>query len=168
MKEHEDGAEQFDDITALAVQYCSKPDSMVSDKISFTIKNKIDGINTAVEHFESFSERNEIAMPVVLKFNIAFDELLNNIIMYGYDDEDEHEIEVDLVLRGERLVITIADDGIPFNPFKQTPPDTMLTVEERDVGGLGIHIVKNLMDEYNYKRNVDKNIITLIKHNINA
>ncbi|RLD35777.1 MAG: hypothetical protein DRI83_06340, partial [Bacteroidetes bacterium] len=154
VKEHEGEAEQFDDITALAVQYCSKPNSMVSDEISFTIKNKIDDINTAVEHFESFSEKNEIAMPIVLKFNIAFDELLNNIIMYGYDDDDEHEIEVGVELKGERLVISIADDGIPFNPFKQSPPDTMLTVEERNVGGLGIHIVKNLMDEYTYKRNV--------------
>jgi sigma-B regulation protein RsbU (phosphoserine phosphatase) len=71
-------------------------------------------------------------------------------------------------LRGERMVISITDDGVPFNPFKKDPPDTMLSLEEREIGGLGIHIVKNLMDEYNYKRNVDKNIITLVKHNINT
>jgi len=167
VKDHEDGAEQFDDITALAVQFCHKPNAMVNDNILFRIKNEIQQINTAVENFEAFGEKNSIPLPIVQKFNIAFDELLNNIIVYGYNDEGEHEIEIDVELKGERLVINIADDGIPFNPFKQNPPDTMLSVEERNVGGLGIHIVKNLMDEYNYKRNVDKNIITLVKHNIN-
>jgi len=168
VKKHEDGAEQFDDITGLAIQYCNKPNTALSDEISFSIKNKIEGITSTIEHFESFCEKNGIATPIMLKFNIAFDELLNNIIRYGYDDKDEHEIEVIVELKGERLVINIADDGIPFNPFKQSPPDTMLSVEERKMGGLGIHIVKNLMDEYNYKRNVDKNIITLVKHNINT
>jgi len=168
VKEHEDGAEQFDDITALAVQYCQESNSMINDSISFIVKNEIQDINIAVEHFEGFCEKNEINLAIVQKFNIAFDELLNNIIVYGYDDDNEHEIEVDVELKGERLVINIADDGIPFNPFKQSPPDTMLSVEERKMGGLGIHIVKNLMDEYNYKRNVDKNIITLVKYNINS
>ena len=93
--------------------------------------------------------------------------MLNNIISYCYDDEKEHSIEVNVELKGERLIITLIDDGIPFNPFRKDPPDTMLSVEERGIGGLGIHIVKNLMDECEYKRNVDKNIITIIKFNIN-
>ncbi len=107
-------------------------------------------------------------MAIVQKSNIAFDELLNNIISYGYDDEEIHEIDIEIDLKGERLIITITDDGIPFNPFRKDPPDTMLSVEERVIGGLGIHIVKSLMDEYEYKRNVDKNIITLVKFNINT
>jgi anti-sigma regulatory factor (Ser/Thr protein kinase) len=93
---------------------------------------------------------------------------LNNIISYGYDDEEIHEIDIEIELRSERLIIILSDDGIPFNPFKKDPPDTMLSVEERMIGGLGIHLVKKLMDEYEYKRQTNKNIITLIKHNINT
>ncbi len=107
-------------------------------------------------------------MAIIQKFSIAFDELLNNIISYGFDDEKEHIIKVNVELKGERLIITLIDDGVPFNPFKKDPPDTMLSVKERVIGGLGIHIVKSLMDEYEYKRNVDKNIITLVKFNINT
>ena len=67
------------------------------------------------------------------------------------------------------MIIIISDDAIPFNPFRDDPPDTTkLSIEDRSIGGLGIHIVKNLMDEYEYKRNVNNNIITLIKHNINT
>ena len=88
--------------------------------------------------------------------------------MYGYDDEDVHKIDIEIELRSERFIIIIGDDGIPFNPFKKDPPDTMLTVEERLIGGLGIHLVKKLMDECEYKRQTNKNIITLIKHNINT
>ena len=93
--------------------------------------------------------------------------LFNNIISYGYDDEEIHEIDIEIELRSERLIIILSDDGIQFNPFKKDPPDTMLTVEERMIGGLGIHLVKKLMDECEYKRQTNNNIITLIKHNIN-
>ena len=92
---------------------------------------------------------------------------MNNIISYGYNDKEDHEIKIEIELRSKRLIITISDDGIPFNPFKKEPPDTMLSVEDRIIGGMGIHLVKNLMDEYGYKRYTNRNIITLVKFNIN-
>ncbi len=168
VKTFEDGAEQFDDITVLALQYNEDPHTVESQGISINIKNKLVEITSAIEQFESFGIEYNIPNAIIQKFNIAFDELLNNIISYGYNDEREHTIEVEIELRGERLIIILTDDGVPFNPFKKDPPDTMLSVEERGIGGLGIHIVKSLMDEYDYKRNVDKNIITLVKFNINT
>jgi PAS domain S-box-containing protein len=167
VKTFEDGAEQFDDITVLAVQFNEDPNTVENHGICIEIKNDLVEITSAIEQFESFGMEYKIPFPMIQKFNIVFDELLNNIISYGYDDEKEHNIEVDVELKRERMIITLTDDGIPFNPFKKDPPDTMLSVEERGMGGLGIHIVKNLVDEYKYKRNVDKNIITLIKFNIN-
>jgi len=168
VKTFEDGAEQADDITALAVQYFQNPDTISSITTSIEIINKVEEMTKVAEQFESFGLKNNIQEPVIYRINIALDELLSNIISYGYKDEIEHKIQVEVELRGERMVIIINDDGVPFNPFKKDPPDTMLSLEEREIGGLGIHIVKNLMDEYNYKRNVDKNIITLVKHNINT
>jgi sigma-B regulation protein RsbU (phosphoserine phosphatase) len=167
VKEFEGDAEQFDDITVMATEYCQNPNTVSIIKSSLRIENDLKQITTAIDWFEEFASMNEMPMAITLKFNIAFDELLNNIISYGYDDTDVHEIEIEIELRDERLIIVISDDGIPFNPFKKIPPDTMLSVEEKSIGGLGIHIVKNLMDECHYKRNVNNNIITLIKDNIN-
>ena len=135
---------------------------------SIKIQNELKQITNAIEWFEAFALENEMQFAIIQKINIAFDELLNNIISYGYHDEKIHEIEIEIELRNERLIIIISDDGIPFNPFKKDPPDTMLTVEERMIGGLGIHLVKKLMDEYEYKRHTNRNIITVIKHNINT
>lgn len=168
VKDFEGEAEQFDDITAMAIEYCQNPNTISSIISSIKIKNNLKQITTTIEWFEAFALENKMPFAIIQKINIAFDELLNNIISYGYDDEDVHEIDVEIELRGERLIIIIRDDGIPFNPFEKNPPDTMLSVEERMIGGLGIHLVKKLMDEYEYKRHTNKNIITLIKHNINT
>ena len=66
-----------------------------------------------------------------------------------------------------RLIITIEDDGIPFKPFRAEAPDIELSIAERNLGGLGVHIVKNLVDEHHYIRQSKRNIINLIKYNIN-
>ena len=160
-------ADQFDDITLLSLQYLDDKQTDMTNSISVTIKNQLNQMPAVLEAFEAFGEKNELSFGVIQKFNIALDELLNNIISYGFKDELEHEIVIDVELRNERLIITVKDDGIPFNPFRNDPPDTKLTIDERNIGGLGIHIVKNLVDEHNYKRNTDKNIITLVKYNIN-
>jgi sigma-B regulation protein RsbU (phosphoserine phosphatase) len=167
VKEFEGEADQFDDITAMAIEYCQNPNIDSSIISSIKIINDLKQITNAIEWFEPFAMENKIPFAIIQKINITLDELLNNIISYGYEDKDVHEIDIEVELRGERLIIIIHDDGIPFNPFKKDPPDTMLTVEERMIGGLGIHLVKKLMDEYEYKRQTNRNIITLIKHNIN-
>ncbi len=60
--------------------------------------------------------------------------------------------------------MTVADDGKPFNPFLLAAPDTGQSVEEREVGGLGVHLVRNVMDEVSYHRRTDRNVVILIKH----
>ena len=94
---------------------------------------------------------------------VVFDELLNNIISYAYPDEDEHEIEIRIELSGNDLVITIADDGIPFNPFQKEDPNIKLSIEDREIGGLGIHLVRQMTDKVSYQRKIDKNVVTLVK-----
>jgi sigma-B regulation protein RsbU (phosphoserine phosphatase) len=160
-------AEQFDDITVLSIQFLEDKKTIKNNSFSVTIKNELNQMPQVIEAFEAFGEMNKLSFGVIQKFNIALDELLNNIISYGFQDDLEHEIDVDVELRNERLTITFMDDGVPFNPFRNDPPDTKLTLGERKIGGLGLHIVKNLVDEYDYKRQTDKNIITLIKYNIN-
>ena len=86
-----------------------------------------------------------------------------SIETYAYSDEDEHNIEIKVELSGDRLTVSITDDGIPFNPFGVETPDTKLSLEERKTGGLGIHLVRKVMDKVSYQRRIDKNVITLVK-----
>jgi sigma-B regulation protein RsbU (phosphoserine phosphatase) len=166
VKEFEGDAEQFDDITVMSIEYCLNPNLVSSIKSSINILNSLEQITKAIEWFESFALENKIPFAIIQKINIVLDELLNNIISYGYNDKEDHEIDIEVELISKRLILKVSDDGLPFNPFKNEPVDVMLSIEERDIGGLGVHLVKTLMDEYEYKRQIDKNIITLIKHNI--
>ena len=81
-----------------------------------------------------------------------------------YGDGEEHEFEIRFELSSDRLSVTIADDGVPFNPFANFPPDTALPVEKREIGGLGIHLVRNVMDEVSYNRRTDRNVVILVKY----
>jgi phosphoserine phosphatase RsbU/P len=93
----------------------------------------------------------------------VFDELINNVISYGLSKDSEQSIQVGIALYGNRLVIEIEDGGIPFNPFMRADPNTEASLDEREIGGLGIHLVKELMDEVSYNRAHDKNRVTLVK-----
>ena len=95
--------------------------------------------------------------------SIVFDEFLNNIISYAYNDDHEHDIDINVKLIKNHLAVTITDDGIPFNPFSSNSPDTDSSMDERELGGLGIHLVRNMMDKVSYQRKDDKNIVNLIK-----
>ncbi|MDN3642019.1 SpoIIE family protein phosphatase [Lutimonas halocynthiae] len=167
VKEFENGTEQFDDITVLALQYLQYKDKHISEQSSIKIRNKLSEMPKIIAYFEAFARENDLSRGAIQKFNIVLDELLNNIISYAFKDDDEHHILVNFQLKYLRLIITIEDDGIPFNPFRAASPDIELSISERNLGGLGVHIVKNLVDEYHYIRQSKRNIINLIKYNIN-
>jgi len=168
VKKFEEGTEQFDDITVLAIQYLQDSSTEISELSSITIKNTLDHMPRAISHFEKFALKNSFKDSLTKKVSIVLDELLNNIITYAFDDGEEHDITIRFQLKYLRLIITVEDDGIPFNPFRSDAPDVKLSVLERKLGGLGIHIVKNLVDEYHYIRQSNKNIISLIKYDINS
>ena len=83
---------------------------------------------------------------------------------YAYDDGGEHWIDLRIELDPERLAVTVEDEGAPFNPFARAAPDTTLSIEERQIGGLGIHLVKRIMDEVSYVRRTHRNVVTIVKH----
>ena len=132
-------------------------------ELQIAIKNEFSEIANIIEAFEAFAGEQGIPMPITLKFSLVFEELLNNVISYAYRDEDEHEISTRIEFVADRLTVTIADDGIPFNPLNAKTPDTQASLEDRDIGGLGIHLVKNLVDNVSYHRRIDKNVLTLVK-----
>jgi sigma-B regulation protein RsbU (phosphoserine phosphatase) len=163
VKQFEDGADQFDDITVLALQFLKQPEAAEIPILDMKLKNQLTEIDRFKESFNAFSEENEIPTPIRRELKMVFDELLNNVVSYAYQDDHEHEIEVRVEVAGERIVVSIADDGIPFNPFDAAKPDTSLALEERAIGGLGIHLVLNVMDKVAYQRRTDKNVLNMVK-----
>ncbi len=122
--------------------------------------SEIDRVNAA---FNDFAVAHGLAPAVRRKMNLVFDELLNNTMSYGFDDGQDGVIEIDVEVDADRLVVTIRDNGRPFNPFGAVVPDTTLSVDERQIGGLGVHLVRNVMDEFAYHRQTDRNVIVLTK-----
>jgi sigma-B regulation protein RsbU (phosphoserine phosphatase) len=164
VKAFQGDAEQADDITILTTTYFGMPEGSESKVLSFTVADSLDEIERANRAFDGFAEAEELPVSVRRSVNLVLDEILNNVISYAFPDDEPHEIALRFELSGNRLSINVVDDGIPFNPFSISPPDTGLSVEERAVGGLGIHLVRNVMDEVSYTRRTDQNVVILIKY----
>lgn len=127
------------------------------------ISNDLDEIDGVVTRFNAFAVGHGVADGVRRTFDMAFDELLNNIVSYGYTDGGSHWIDLEIRLAGDLLEATIRDDAQPFDPFARAAPDTDLDVEEREIGGLGIHLVSKMMDSATYERRDGRNVVMIAK-----
>jgi sigma-B regulation protein RsbU (phosphoserine phosphatase) len=154
-------AEQADDITLLAFSFDIEPQEIVHHRLELEARADLSEISRVNQELGVFAGEHGLGEAVVQKVSIALDDLLNNIISYGFDDDEDHIIQIKLDYAEERLEITISDDGVPFNPFDQAQPDTALSVEDRKIGGLGVLLVKELMSDVNYQRLQDSNVVTL-------
>jgi sigma-B regulation protein RsbU (phosphoserine phosphatase) len=157
----EQETEQADDITVLALEFHGSPHDAPIAERRIVIENRLADIAVANAAFDAFAGEFGVPMPIATKFNLAFDELLSNVITFAYRDDAEHEIEINIERAGNRLTATIADDGVPFNPLGAEIPDTSLPLADRDAGGLGIHLVRNVVDELSYQRRIDRNVVTI-------
>lgn len=155
--------EQADDQTVLAVQYNGLENIPREHLLKFTMVNEIPEIAVAINRFNDFAEENQLPEQVQQQMNMVLDELLSNTISYAFQNDEKHEIELRIEKAEGRLLITINDDGIPFNPLKAEAPDTGLSMDDREPGGLGILLVRNMVDDIEYKRRIDGNQITLVK-----
>lgn len=101
---------------------------------------------------------------LVYQVDLVLEELIVNTVNYGYDDDARHEIEVTLTSDEDVFTVEIIDDGHAFNPLKDAPePDLDAGIEDRPIGGLGIHLMRVMMDDVHYRREENKNHLTLIK-----
>ena len=118
--------------------------------------------------FAGFAEEHALPEAVRRSLNIALDELLANALSHGRMGLDPCFVTVEVELDQERVTVTLTDDGTPFDPFEQDAPDTTLSVEERPIGGLGIHLVGQLMDQVSYQRRDSHNVVVLVKQLVNG
>jgi sigma-B regulation protein RsbU (phosphoserine phosphatase) len=156
---------QADDITMLGLRYHGVAPSDVVDRVfRQTMPNQLMAIPILQTAFEQYVAQWDGAKPLIPTLNMALDDLLNNVVQYAFpNDPTEHHIEVEGEVRDEWVILTIADDGIPFNPLTVAPPDLSLLLHEREIGGLGIHLVRSMFDEVSYHRNVGRNVLTVKK-----
>ena len=137
---------------------------MSAPALILTLKNDLSELARIAEAIESHGESHGWPAKWILNLNLSLDELITNIVSYGYQDSDEHEIRVTLTDHSGSLVVVLEDDGIAFDPFTAVPePDLDASVEVRRVGGLGVYFVKTLMDEATYERIGNRNRITLLQ-----
>ncbi len=134
--------------------------------LELSLVNDLREIGAAAEKVDAFCEAQGIAAPVAYAVNLSIDEILTNTISYGYDDDAEHRIDLTFRVDGETLVVVIVDDGRPFDSSTEREPDVDATIEERALGGLGLFLVQQMMDEMTYERRDDRNVITLRKSTV--
>lgn len=128
-----------------------------------TIVNQISQLEELAGFFEATSEEWDLPMVVSLNLNLVLEELVTNIIFYGYDDQNTHEITINIVLNNNLINIQLEDDGKQFDPLLAPEPDINQGIEDRKIGGLGIHFVRKIMDDITYERLDNRNRLTLTK-----
>ena len=157
-----DGAEQSDDLTLLAIRYTPKGETLVSQE-SITLKNDLSQVPVLNNFVMSFLSRMKVDTTLGGQIKLAVEEAVVNVIDYAYPVGTQGEITVDAATDGTFLKFVITDMGKPFDPTEGGRVDTTLPAEERPIGGLGIFLVRELMDSINYERIDGKNILTLKK-----
>ena len=124
------------------------------EHLDISLKKDHAEVRRVVETVEAFCAKHSLPRKLIFHFNLALDELLTNVMNYGYDqmDTDEYDISVRLVLEQGTLTAELRDNGRAFNPLDMPDPDLSLSLEDKPIGGLGIYLMKTLMDHVEYHR----------------
>lgn len=136
---------------------------MSEERLNLRIANDLAELARVAQAVDEFFTNLAIPAAYAFKLNIALEELLTNTISYGYADDRGHQIAIDIAREGDTVVTEISDDARPFDPLNAPPPDLDSAIEDRRVGGLGVHLVKTLMDDVRYAYRDGRNHVTLRK-----
>ena len=138
----------------------------MKSKLSLKVETQRDELNHIIAAVEDMADRENWPPELVFRVQLAIEEVVLNVMDYGYDadsGEGPHELEVIITSEADSLTIEVVDSGRPFDPLHDASiPDLEASVEERKVGGLGIHLVRTMMDQVNYRREQGRNHLTLV------
>ena len=130
-----------------------------------TIKATVENIDVVTDFVNEQLESFDCPMKAQMQIDIAIDELFGNIAHYAYNPEvGDATVRVEVNQQPLAVIITFIDKGVPYDPLKKADPDTTLAVEDRDIGGLGIYMVKKSMDEISYEYKDGQNILRILKN----
>ena len=135
------------------------------EQLKFKINNDFKELKILNRSIRTFLSSINICSKTIYNVDLILEEMITNIIKYGYNDNDKHKIEVNINVTAKYIRIRIIDDGKEFNPVLSPTPNTDIPIEEMKIGGLGIYIVKNISDNnIKYKRHKNKNIYRIKLH----
>ena len=156
------GTEQSDDLTMLAIQFTVKTLVDFMNR-SITLHNDIQEVPQLATFVEEVCEDIGFDTSTTMQMNLAIEEAVVNVMEYAYPSDVQGEVRINAVANDVRLKIIISDDGMPFDPTTRGEVDTTLSADERGIGGLGIYLVRRIMDSINYERVNGQNVFTLRK-----
>ena len=155
-------AEQSDDLTMLALQYKHKqPD--IHYQRSITLPNDVQTISKLAGFTDIVCEAAGLDMATCMKLNLAIEEAVVNVMNYAYPPGIKGTVSIDATISDKGLMFVISDNGTPFDPTAKAEVDTTLSAEERGIGGLGIHLIRQIMDSINYEYIDGRNVLKLLK-----
>jgi len=135
----------------------------MKDRLSLRIKNDLLELGKVSQVVEEFNETHRLPLRVANAVSLALDEIITNIITYGYQDQENHFIDIRISLQDEQVLVEVEDDAREFNPLTISEADTKSTIEKRAIGGLGLHLIRNMMDEIHYTYKNHKNCLLMKK-----
>ena len=152
-------ADQFDDLTLLAFRYGDKIEGKETAERTFDAK--VENLHEVLDFISQQLESHDASLKVVMTLQMAVEELFVNIASYAYTD-NSGKATIGINFSDNQAKIYLIDNGKPFNPLEKEDPDVNAKAEEREVGGLGIYMVKNSVDSCLYERRNNENIFTII------
>ena len=156
-------AEQSDDLTMLCIRFLgSAPDD--GDGHRLTLRNDIAEISRLQAFVDGIAREEQLPDPVASSLNLALEEAVTNVIMYAYPKGQEGRLDLQATRRPGELEFTLTDSGKAFDPTAAPVADVSLDAQERPIGGLGIFLVRQIMDKVAYRRTDGKNILSMTKN----
>ncbi len=163
VKEFVGEAPQSDDLTLLFIHYLAKEgDSGGSHRL--VLVNDIHQISLLPDFIQRIADEKQLAPGVIMNVNLALEEAVTNVILYAYPPGTEGTLEIRATVGDHSLRFTISDEGQPFDPTAAPEVDTNQGFAQRRIGGLGIHLVRQIMDNVRYEWKDGKNLLTMIKY----
>lgn len=137
---------------------------MGSNAITIELTNDLAELERLATTLADFGTHCALPTRLVNEINLVLEELVTNIISYGFDGDESRIIHVDVALTEQGIVTRVEDDGRAFDPTQAPTPDVTAEIDDREIGGLGILLVKELMDEVVYWRLGDRNVLLMTKY----
>jgi anti-sigma regulatory factor (Ser/Thr protein kinase) len=135
----------------------------VTKSFCHQLKSSTAEINATSDAFRAFADGHGLTPAVLFAVDLALEEILSNIIFHGYNGQDDLPITVEATLLPDELMLRVEDAAPPFDPLKVAAPDLTIPLEDRKVGGLGIHLTRKMMDSLEYTRRDGRNVLTMRK-----
>lgn len=136
---------------------------MHEGSITIRISASVHEIERLNRLIRQFGELHELPSRALYSVNLALDEVVSNVVLYGYEDSNDDPIVVKMEIAGKDLTASVEDSGREFDPLSLPTPDLSAPLEDRQIGGLGIHLMRSLMDGVEYRRHDNKNILSMRK-----